>query len=77
MLGRMQYAKDRTIYLVHGTLDWMFPIETAYMAQSELLAAGANLTFRAIEGLSHAYCSAENPDLITWFNPKLEIPKNG
>ncbi len=77
MLGRMQYAKDRNIYLVHGTLDWMFPIETAYMAQSELVTAGANLTFRAIDGLSHTYCRAEHPDLITWFNPKLEIPKNG
>ncbi|MCH7742192.1 MAG: phospholipase [Proteobacteria bacterium] len=77
MFGRMQYARDRNIYLVHGTLDWMFPIETAYMAQSELLDAGANLTFRAVEDLSHAYCRAENPNLITWFNPKLEVPKSG
>jgi phospholipase/carboxylesterase len=76
MLGRMKYARDRNIYLVHGTLDWMFPIETAYMAQSELKLAGANLTFRAIEGLSHAYCRAENPDLIGWFNPDLEVPVN-
>lgn len=77
MLGRMQYARDRNIYLVHGTLDWMFPIETAYMAQSELQMAGANLTFRAIEGLSHTYCRTENSNLITWFNAKLEVPKNG
>ena len=74
MLGRMQYARDRDIYLVHGTLDWMFPIESAYMAQSELEMAGANLTFRAVEGLSHTYCRTENPALINWFNPKLEIP---
>jgi phospholipase/carboxylesterase len=76
MTGRMQTARDRKIYLVHGTLDWMFPIETAYMAQAELEAAGANLVFRPIEGLSHSYCRAENPKLISWFNPALEIPEN-
>jgi phospholipase/carboxylesterase len=76
MMGRMQHARDRDIYLVHGTLDWMFPIETAYMAQAELEAAGANLVFRPIEGLSHSYCRAENPNVISWFNRALEIPKN-
>ncbi len=76
MSNRMQYANNRDIYLVHGTIDWMFPIETAYMAQQELMAAGANLVFRPIEGLSHTYCRAENPDLIKWFNPDLEIPTN-
>ena len=75
--GNIMRAMGKPFYVVHGLLDWMFPIETAYMAQSELLNAGANLTFRAIDGLSHTYCRAEHPDLITWFNPKLEIPKNG
>lgn len=76
MSNQMQYARDRNIYLVHGTLDWMFPIEVAYMAQAELLAAGANLTFCPVEGLSHNYCRAENPSLISWFNSELEIPDN-
>ncbi len=76
MSNRMQYANNRNIYLVHGTMDWMFPIETAYMAQQELMAAGANMVFRPIEGLSHTYCRAENPDLLQWFNPTLEIPRN-
>ncbi len=72
MEGRMKFAEGRNIYLVHGTLDWMFPVDMAYMAEAELNAAGANLTFRVIEGLSHSYCRAENPALLTWFNPSLE-----
>jgi phospholipase/carboxylesterase len=67
MNGNIKYARDRDIYLVHGTHDWMFPIETAYMAQAELEAAGANLTFRPIEDLSHAYARTENPAVLDWF----------
>ncbi len=73
MNGNLQFAKDRPVYLVHGTLDWMFPIETAYMAQSELIAAGADLTFRAIDGLSHTYARSENDALLNWFNPALSL----
>jgi hypothetical protein len=46
------------------------------MAQAELMGAGANLTFCPIEGLSHTYCRAENSNVISWFNPRLEIPGN-
>ena len=37
------------------------------MAESELTAAGANLTCRIIEGLSHTYARSENPALLDWF----------
>ncbi len=74
MSGRMQYARGRKIYLVHGTLDWMFPIEAAYMARSELTAAGAELSFHPVEGLSHTYCRQQNPEVLSWFHPSLEIP---
>ena len=67
MNGNIQYAKDKDIYMVHGTHDWMFPIETAYMAQAELEAAGANLTFSPIDGLSHTYARTENPAVLDWF----------
>lgn len=73
MTGNMVHARDKPVYLVHGKLDWMFPIETAYMAQEELLKAGAQLTFRDIDNLSHNYARAENPDLLAWFNPELKI----
>jgi len=75
MNGNIRFAKDRNIYLVHGTHDWMFPIETAYMAQQELEAAGANLTFRPIEGLSHTYARTENDALLKWFNPALSLER--
>lgn len=74
MRGKMQYASGRPIYLVHGTEDWMFPVEAAHMARDELERAGAELTFREIEGLSHTYARTENPALIQWFNPALTIP---
>lgn len=74
MSGNLRFASGRDIYLVHGTRDWMFPIESAYMARAELEQAGANLKFREIEGLSHTYARSENPALIHWFNNKLAIP---
>lgn len=74
MSGRLAFAKDRDIYLVHGTQDWIFPIETAFMAQSALEAAGARLIFRPIEGLSHTYCRTENDALLRWFHPGLVVP---
>ena len=74
MSGRMRHAEGKPIYLVHGTLDWMFPIEVAWMARQELQDAGADLTFREIEGLSHTYARGENPALIEWFNAALTIP---
>ena len=71
MHGNIKFAQEKNIYLVHGTQDWMFPIEAAYMAEAELEAAGANLTFRAIDGLSHTYARTENSALLSWFNPAL------
>ena len=67
MSGNIRYAKDRNIYLVHGTHDWMFPVETAHMAEAELTGAGANVTCRIIDGLSHTYARTENPALLDWF----------
>ncbi len=67
-------AKHKPVYLVHGTEDWMFPIETAHMAKHELETAGANLKYREIPGLPHSYARFENPALIEWFNPNLTVP---
>ena len=67
MSGNIRHAKNRKIYLVHGTEDWMFPVETARMAEAELTSAGADLTCRIIDGLSHTYCRSENPALLDWF----------
>ncbi len=73
MTGRLHLARERPIYLVHGTEDWMFPVEAAYVARAELEAAGAEVSFHSIEGLSHTYARFQNPDLLDWFNPGLGL----
>ena len=59
-------ARGRPIYLVHGALDWMFPVHTARLAREALLAAGARLVYREIEDLSHTYPRDENPRILDW-----------
>jgi len=73
-LGNIARARGRRIYLVHGALDWLFPIGVARMARDTLTEAGADLTFREIEDLSHAYPREENARILSWFDPALAIP---
>ena len=55
------------IYLVHGALDWMFPVSIARSAQRALTAAGAKVTYREIADLSHAYPREEGSGILDWF----------
>ena len=55
------------IYLVHGALDWMFPVAMARAAERALAAAGAQVVYREVEDLSHTYPRDENPTLLDWF----------
>jgi phospholipase/carboxylesterase len=64
--GDLARAKDRPIYLVHGALDWMFPVATARLAREALEHAGARLVYREIEDLSHTYPRDENPRILSW-----------
>jgi phospholipase/carboxylesterase len=73
--GNIQRARGRRIYLVHGALDWMFPIALARAAADELREAGADLSFREIEDLSHTYPRDENPRILEWYNPGLSLPE--
>jgi phospholipase/carboxylesterase len=59
-------ARDRQIYLVHGALDWMFPVQTAHIARDALQAAGAKLVYRELADLSHTYPRDENPKILDW-----------
>ena len=59
-------ARDRAIYLVHGALDWMFPVETAHIARDALQVAGARLVYRELADLSHTYPRDENPKILDW-----------
>ncbi len=57
---------DMPIYLMHGALDWMFPIDVARSARDTFAAAGAQVTYREIEDLSHTYPIEENPLIFDW-----------
>ncbi len=64
--GGIARARGRPIYLVHGALDWMFPLHAARMAREALLAVGARLVYREIEDLSHTYPRDENGRILDW-----------
>ncbi len=74
MNGNILRAVGKPIYLVHGMLDWMFPISIARMARDQLSAAGAALEYREIDDLSHTYPRDENPRILRWFDAELALP---
>lgn len=56
------------VYLVHGRLDWMFPVEIARRTREALTAAGASVTYREIDDLSHSYPREINPAVLSWLD---------
>ena len=56
------------IFLVHGRLDWMFPVQVARQTHAALSAAGANVTYREIDDLSHCYPREINAEMLRWLN---------
>lgn len=56
------------VYLVHGALDWMFPVDTARLARDALTAAGARVTYRELDDLSHTYPREESVRILDWLN---------
>ncbi|MDN5003404.1 phospholipase [Bradyrhizobium sp. GCM10027634] len=56
------------VFITHGKLDWMFPVQTARQTQAALSAAGAEVTYREIDDLSHTYPREINAELLQWLN---------
>jgi phospholipase/carboxylesterase len=56
------------VYLVHGRLDWMFPVQVARQTRDALSAAGCDVTYREIDDLSHCYPREINPDILRWLS---------
>ena len=56
------------VYLVHGVLDWMFSVDTARLARDALTAAGARVTYREIDDLSHTYPREESVRILDWLS---------
>jgi phospholipase/carboxylesterase len=52
---------------MHGARDWMFPVTLARNAAEVLRKSGAQVTYREIDDLSHAYPRDENPAIMDWF----------
>lgn len=65
--GNLERARDVPIYLVHGALDFLFPVGLAHITRDTLDAAGARLTYREIADLSHTYPRSENAAILDWF----------
>jgi len=55
------------VHLVHGALDWMFPVEIGRAAHGALAAAGAAVTYAEVDDLSHTYPRDLQPALVDWF----------
>jgi phospholipase/carboxylesterase len=74
--GNLERAAGRRVHLVHGALDWMFPVAIARVARDELEKAGADVTFCEIPDLSHTYAREENDHILSWFDPSLALPQS-
>jgi phospholipase/carboxylesterase len=58
------------VYLVHGKLDWMFPVQVARQTRDALLAAGAEVTYRELDDLSHTYPREMNAKILKWLDER-------
>jgi phospholipase/carboxylesterase len=67
------------VYFVHGALDWMFPVSVARTEQHALTSAGAKVTYREIDDLSHAYPREEGTAILDWLldQPRRDEPPAG
>jgi phospholipase/carboxylesterase len=71
--GHLDRAAGKPIYMVHGALDWLFPIQMAHLGRDELQRSEAALVYREIEDLSHTYPREENAEILRWFTPELDL----
>jgi len=69
-----RHVRGRRMYWVHGALDWMFSIDRARQDCALLKTAGADVTLRVIDDLSHTYPREQNDGILTWFHPALALP---
>jgi len=58
------------IHIAHGRLDWMFPVQVARQTRDALSAAGADVTYRELDDLSHCYPREMNAEILQWLNGK-------
>jgi len=66
-MSELERIRNLPIYLVHGALDWMFPVSVGRTAAGTLKAAGAAVVYREVADLSHTYPRDENAGILDWF----------
>jgi phospholipase/carboxylesterase len=66
--GDERRIRGLPIHVTHGVHDWMFAVDMAREAEAALAAAGARVTYREIEDLSHCYPTEVNPDILAWMD---------
>ena len=66
-------ATDRPVFLVHGTEDRIFPVETAFLTKSELETLKFEVVLKTKNGLGHTYARNEHDSLLNWFDPELAL----
>jgi phospholipase/carboxylesterase len=54
------------VHITHGRLDWMFPVQVARQTSQALTAAGADVTYRELDDLSHCYPREINAEILDW-----------
>jgi phospholipase/carboxylesterase len=60
--------KGLPVFLIHGRLDWMFPVQVARQTRQLLSAAGADVTYRELDDLSHCYPREMNAEILKWLS---------
>jgi phospholipase/carboxylesterase len=68
--GNLDRLRGKPVHLVHGALDWLFPVALAREAARVLERAGADLVYREIADLSHTHPREENARIIEWLDPR-------
>jgi len=70
--GNLERAAGRRIRLVHGTLDWMFPVALAREAARVLEGAGAEIVYDELGDLAHAWPGEINGRILEWVEATCE-----
>jgi phospholipase/carboxylesterase len=58
--------RELPVFIGHGRLDWMFPVQVARQTRELLSAAGAHVTYRELDDLSHCYPREMNAEILKW-----------
>ena len=58
--------KNLPVHILHGQRDWMFPVDMAREAAQHFTSAGAAVTYRELDDLSHSYGVDLSSMIMDW-----------